>query len=126
MSHTEHVIGEVVKIKVPDGLTGERLIGWLIGQGYIRNTDPNYFEYDLGEDYPHGLEYIGSEDICMIDDTLWAITQRVDYEEHDSIARATVVNEEEGRYTFECRWYNGGASFQEILTDALDSVGAFD
>lgn len=117
-----HVKGRLEHVPVPDNITGERLIGWLVGQGYLSDSDD--FEYILEESSPLGLSDFYSKNLLYIGDKFWLVFIDREYGEDEIVAE--VANKDfTGRTSFECRWHTA-ACLEEILETAMRDAGMID
>jgi hypothetical protein len=105
MSETVHYKGKLTKIDGLDHLSFHESIQVLKNQ------------YDI-EDIDYEDEYFYSTDIVMINDIFYAM-DRKEYDECDDIIEASKTD---NGYEFELKFYNGGCSFREALTEAIDNA----
>lgn len=108
MSETEHHRGKIKEIEFEGDLVEvcEKLLEGDIDP--IWDTPYEYFESGYYKKY------------IVIDDKLYKILESKEYPEDDEIIEAS--KNEDGTINYELRYYNGGASFAEVLHEALEKI----
>lgn len=109
MSETEHKRGTLKEIPVNSSLTWAKQARLVEGLGY----DFEWYEDSPGNVYGDTVFYHKGR---------WFAVDAQRYDADDDIAEMRPTGD--GAYQFECRWYNGGASFSEKLEEAFDKMAA--
>lgn len=109
MSETVHVKGKLLRL-FSDKITAEeggRILFELIGGASLDREDC----------YKDWLEEEFYKKIHIQGDRIYVVSQEQYIDNNDDIAVAT--GDTDGIIDFELRYYNGGASFSEVLDEAL-------
>ena len=111
MSETEHRIGKLTPVGIPgDNETTARGLCILNGFGEELKYHGTFIEKLKDDGYN---KYFVTKDI------IYEITCK-DLDPFADIARSSLNSD--GTIDFEVRWYNGGASFSEVLESALRNL----
>lgn len=109
MSETEHRRGTIREITGYDNLAD-----FCTGLMTLEEIDPFY---DTALEYLESGEH---EKWLVVGDKVYEILESKSYPEDDEIIEA--VKNKDGTINYEVRWYNGGASFSEVLGQAFNKL----
>tara|TARA_R110000868_G_scaffold76573_2_gene220076 strand:- start:16918 stop:17280 length:363 start_codon:yes stop_codon:yes gene_type:complete len=115
MSRTEHRIGKIREVVMPEGTTTNEFAGALLLEDGIKEI-PDY--------YNDNLEYLTDELYEQFhyhrpSDTLYEIIEDMDYDDEEIII---ATDNGDGTINFNLKFYNGGAGFGECLDEALGKL----
>ncbi len=109
MSETEHIAGKLVPVHLNKTI-----------REAMRIILEEYGEYDDTEGLVDQFEDIAYRKYIVHDNVMYLVVG-AQVEDEQNIAKASL--NDDGSINFEVRWYNGGASFGEIVEQALDKLG---
>ena len=113
MSETEHWVGKLVPVLCYDDSDLEEQCKFICEGRGLTELDSYYESYqEYLEDQYYEEYYIGNNIIYEV--------KRKEIDPYDDIHNA--VKMPDGSIAFEIRWYNGGASYRELLDVALDEM----
>lgn len=103
MSEMERKKGIATIIHVPENFSWKESIEYLQGKGYNIEIDSEEFEWFESEQ----IEFV---------DGVWYLIEVLSTEAEGWIEGKKINNRQ---YEFDCYWYNGGGSFNEVLDSAI-------
>ena len=113
MSETVSHIGKLTKISVKNKTT-EQFVKEMLKKGNIEMKEYHNDIFDCLTNTFHGLYFYHKKS-----DTLYRIDNR-ELNLYDNIIIAD--KNEDGTISYQLKYYNGGASFDECLNEALDKM----
>lgn len=85
------------------------------------NTTPDSLVEDWGDDYQQ-MKYRGDYVYVKSTNQMFQLLNDKNIEEDGELIEATWDDETSDTFSYKLRWYNGGASFDEVFEDALKQL----
>jgi len=123
MSETEHIKGTIQRIYEKEGESFNQMLKRLLenekGYAYCDEHSEEEIVYDFENGfYREYLIYTTNSG----EKHLYKVVNKEDIDAYEDIAEAEFDEMNPGFIDFELKWYNGGSSFDEVLTVALDDI----
>jgi len=107
MSDTEHWRGKIKKIIIPEGHTT-----WELQAKYLQEKGFKLADLELEEKY----FYVRDSDVVYCNNQWYELIEKTKVDTDEEVCEAA---KEGDIIRFELRFYNGGASFDEMLEEAI-------
>ena len=117
MSETVHYTGKIKPVTIPIGIDLNTYAKQLCEELNIK--EDNYWLKHSNGNYIDLLTE-NREDYIYVKNVLYLVLTQAEHDLEDEIARITVNSD--GTYDYEVRYYNGGAGFDEMLTECLQKI----